>query len=91
MEEQIYSGSVRFYSSRGFGFIDGDGPDGPATGQTFYFHIRGVKGGRILHQGERVSFRAIPNPKGPQAVDIQPIQSTSLVTPTVPSGESDVQ
>lgn len=74
-ETQIQQGIVRFYSNRGYGFIDGDGEDGATTGQSFYFHIRGVKGQKILHAGERVSFRVIPNPKGPQAVDVALIQN----------------
>ena len=62
-------GTVRFYSAKGFGFID------PSDGEeALYFHIAGVINKTILRPGDVVTFNTIPGHKGPKCVNVQLIQ-----------------
>jgi len=54
-------GTVRWFSGQGFGFIDALPP---VDGSAIYFHITSVKNRAILKTGDRVTFDAIPSPKG---------------------------
>jgi cold shock CspA family protein len=59
----MQSGTVRWYSRQGYGFIDGGDKD-------FYFHVVDVVGRRILKPGEMVSFDVVPCPRGLKAVRV---------------------
>jgi cold shock CspA family protein len=65
-------GVIRWYSAKGFGFldpVDGDGSDE----QAFYFHLSAVAGHAILKQGQRVTFDPTTSVKGLRAVNVQVI------------------
>jgi cold shock CspA family protein len=49
--QNMYQGTVKFFSSRGFGFLKRD--DGL---DEIYFHKTGIPGGVTLFEGDRVAF-----------------------------------
>lgn len=61
-----HTGTVRWYSAKGFGFIDS-----PGVEDAFYFHITAVKDRRILQVGEQVSFEPTTSPKGLRAIAVE--------------------
>jgi len=73
-------GTVRFYSSRGFGFIDMNNE----AGTSYYYHLFDVVDRKILKPGDIVSFETIPNPRGPRCVHVQLIRRTAQEVPTCP-------
>ncbi len=64
-------GTVKFFSDdKGFGFITPD--DG--SKDLFVHHSSIVADGyRSLRESQRVSFEAEADPKGPRAVNVQPL------------------
>ena len=61
-------GIVRWYSAKGFGFID-PLPFVEGT-EALYFHIVDVRGRQILKQGDQVNFDKIQAPKGPKCINV---------------------
>lgn len=57
-----------FNSEKGYGFIAVDG------GADVFVHFTAIitDGYRTLEENQRVTFRAVPGPKGPQAEDVRP-------------------
>ncbi len=65
------SGTVKWFSDqKGYGFITPD-----EGGKDVFVHQTGLLGDgyRSLAEGTRVSFDAEVGPKGPQAVNVQPL------------------
>jgi CspA family cold shock protein len=65
------SGTVKWFSSeKGYGFITPD--DG---GKDLFVHYSGIAGNgyRSLDEGSKVSYEAEAGPKGPKAVNVQPL------------------
>ena len=65
-------GIVRWYSAKGFGFID---PSGSADNNAIYFHLSDVKGRIILRPGDGVVFDVVQVPKGPKCVNVRAVVS----------------
>ena len=67
----VGTGTVKWFSDdKGFGFITPDDP-----GKDLFVHYSGIAGDgfRTLAEGSRVSYEAEQGPKGPAAVNVQPI------------------
>jgi len=65
------TGTVKWFSDeKGFGFITPDD-----AGKDLFVHYSGIAGNgfRTLPEGAKVSFEAEQGPKGPAAVNVQPI------------------
>ena len=59
-----------FNSSKGYGFITKD------DGGDVFFHYSGIKieGDKTLEEGQKVKFDVEEGPKGPQAINVVPIE-----------------
>ncbi len=67
-------GTVRWYSAKGFGFVDILGRvAGVPDGKAVYFHLSDVRGRVILKPGDKVTFDVVQVPKGPKCINVQPI------------------
>lgn len=65
------TGIVKWFNdSKGFGFITPDG-----GGKDLFAHFSAIQGGgfRTLKENQKVSFEVTNGPKGPQAVNIKPL------------------
>lgn len=62
------TGTVRWYSAKGFGFID---PIGNTKETAIYFHLSDVNDHRILKAGDFVSFEVVQVPKGFKCVNVR--------------------
>jgi len=65
------TGTVKWFnSSKGYGFISHEG------GKDVFVHYSAVQaqGFRTLEEGQLVEFAIEDSPKGPQAVDVVPVQ-----------------
>ncbi len=65
------TGTVKWFSNdKGYGFITPD-----ESGKDLFVHHSAVVGDgyRSLTEGARVSYDAEQGPKGPQAVNVQPV------------------
>jgi CspA family cold shock protein len=65
------NGTVKWFSDdKGFGFVTPD--DG---GKDLFVHHTGIatNGFRSLSEGTKVSYESEPGPKGPRAVNVQPL------------------
>lgn len=74
-EQQRVQGTVRWFSRvKGYGFIQPDGGE-----KDVFVHFSAIRGEgyRNLSEGQRVEFSIEDTPKGPQAVDV-----AGLVTST---------
>jgi len=60
-----------FNDSKGYGFIQRDGQD------DVFVHFSSIQasGFRSLAEGQRVEFRVEQGQKGPQAVDVRPLEA----------------
>ena len=64
------TGTVKWFNGKkGYGFITGD------EGGDYFVHFSGinVNGFKTLEEGQKVSFEVEQGQKGPQAVDVTPI------------------
>ena len=69
-------GTVRWYSAKGFGFIDVlNSPDGKAL----YFHLSDVRGRTILKPGDAVTFDVMQVPKGPKCINVQAVKTKEAI------------
>jgi cold shock protein len=71
-EETMATGTVKWFSDdKGFGFIT---PDDQSK-DLFVHHtaILGSNGYRSLSEGAQVSYEAENGPKGPKAINVQPV------------------
>jgi CspA family cold shock protein len=69
---ETFTGTVKWFNeTKGFGFIQ------QAEGKDVFVHYSAInaKGFRSLKEGQRVSFEIKDGPKGPQADNVQPINS----------------
>ena len=65
------TGTVKWFSDeKGFGFIT---PDEPGKDLFVHFSNIGGNGFRTLAEGAQVSYEAEEGPKGPSAVNVQPL------------------
>lgn len=64
------TGTVRWYSAKGFGFID---PTGSTKETAIYFHLADVNDRRILHAGESVTFEVVQVPKGFKCINVRAV------------------
>ncbi len=65
------TGTVKWFSDdKGFGFVTPDDP-----GKDLFVHHSAIagEGFKSLAEGAKVSFDAENDPKGPRAVNVQPI------------------
>jgi CspA family cold shock protein len=62
------TGTVRWYSAKGFGFID---PTGSTKESAIYFHLTDVNDHRILKAGDAVTFEIVQVPKGFKCVNVR--------------------
>jgi CspA family cold shock protein len=65
------TGTVKWFSDeKGFGFIT---PDEPGKDLLVHFSNISGNGFRTLAEGAQVSYEAEEGPKGPSAVNVQPL------------------
>ncbi len=65
------TGTVKWFNDdKGFGFISPDEP-----GKDLFVHHTGIvsDGFRTLAEGARVSYDSEAGPKGPKAINVQPL------------------
>jgi cold shock CspA family protein len=60
---------VSYYAERGYGFIRPLNVE--ADGRNVYVHISDVAGRKLLHPGQRVTYRVEARARGPAAVEVQ--------------------
>jgi cold shock protein len=78
-------GTVRWYSAKGFGFIDVlNSPDGRAI----YFHLADVKGRTILKPGDAVTFDVVQVPKGPKCINVRAFVLDTKEEPKCPQTQT---
>jgi cold shock CspA family protein len=65
-------GIVRWYSAKGFGFIDALGSE---SGEAYYFHITAVTNRTPLKPGDSVLFDPTQSPKGLKAVNVRAVET----------------
>lgn len=67
------NGSVKWFNdSKGYGFIMAEGVAG-----DIFVHYTAIQGDgfKTLAEGQRVEFELIDGPKGPQATNVQKVES----------------
>ena len=67
------TGTVKWFSNdKGYGFITPD-----AGGEDLFVHFSAIAGSgfKTLDEGAKVSFEVTQGQKGPQATDVQVVQS----------------
>lgn len=63
------NGVVKFFNtSKNYGFITAD------DGKEYFFHISGVEGGKVLNEGDNVSFETEEGDRGEKAVQIKKVE-----------------
>jgi len=62
--------TVEFNADKGFGFI------APESGEDVFVHFSAIQsaGYRSLDEGQAVEFDVTSGPKGPQAVNVRPLE-----------------
>jgi cold shock CspA family protein len=76
-EQRTCKGVVRWYSAKGFGFID---PSPSTDGRAIYFHLSDVKNRTVLKTGDEVTFETAPTLKGPKAINVQAADTKEEIT-----------
>lgn len=66
-------GIVRWYSAKGFGFIDPLPNRG--VDEAHYFHLTAVVGRKFLKSGQLVTFEPTTSPKGLCAVAVYAVET----------------
>ncbi len=67
---KVMEGNVKFFNmSKNYGFIKAD------DGNEYFFHISGVKGEKVLREGDRVKFNTERGDRGEKAIDVERINS----------------
>jgi CspA family cold shock protein len=61
-------GNVRKWVTS-YGFISAEGED-----KDLFVHQSEVKGGNPLTEGQRVTFEVKEDPRGPKAVNVEPVE-----------------
>ena len=67
-------GTILSFGAKGFGFAVCDSTTTVFTNRTVFIHIKQVRDGRFLHEGDRISFDVVPSAKHPgklDAVDVE--------------------
>ena len=60
------NGVVKFFNkSKNYGFITGD------DGKDYFYHVSGVEGGKILNEGDKVTFDTEKGDRGEKAVNVK--------------------
>jgi CspA family cold shock protein len=65
-------GTVKWFNAdKGYGFIS------PETGEDVFVHFSAIQsaGYRSLDEGQKVEFESQAGPKGPQAVNVRPLDA----------------
>ena len=70
-------GSVRWYSSQGYGFID---PIPCIDGKALYFHICDVPSRTIFKAGDAVVFDTVQAPKGLKCVRVRAAKTKEAIS-----------
>jgi cold shock protein len=71
-EHRMSTGTVKWFNdAKGFGFITPD--DG---GKDLFAHFSAIQGSgfKTLAENQKVQFETADGPKGPQAVNIRPVE-----------------
>jgi CspA family cold shock protein len=67
--EDKKEGRVKFFNNfRKFGFIKGD------DNTDYFIHLEGIKGwreGKLIKEGDRVSFKVVKGDRGPKADEVE--------------------
>ncbi|VVB73797.1 'Cold-shock' DNA-binding domain protein [uncultured archaeon] len=62
----MVEGTVKFFNRmKNFGFIHGD------DGKDYFVHVTGIKGGAMIDEGDRVSFKPVAGEKGDKAEEVE--------------------
>ena len=76
------NGVVKFFnSSKNYGFVTAD------SGQEYFFHISSVEGGKVLKEGDDVSFETESGDRGEKAVKVKKLQKSGENTVNVKEEE----
>jgi len=68
---EIRTAVVVTFGSKGFGFLTDS-----KTGKSLFFHVADVEGRRELRAGDHVEYQEALYPKGPRAIQVNPLKST---------------
>jgi cold shock CspA family protein len=63
-------GVVDSFGSKGFGFLTDS-----ETSKRLFFHVSDVEDGKELRAGDRVEYQEALYPKGPRAIQVNPVKS----------------
>lgn len=63
------NGAVKFFNaSKNYGFVSSE------DGKEYFFHISNVDGGKILKEGEKVTFDIEKGDRGEKAVNVKKVE-----------------
>jgi CspA family cold shock protein len=64
----MVEGTVKFFNvKKNFGFISGD------DGTDYFVHRTGVEDGKVIKDGDRVSFDVVEGDRGPKADHVKKV------------------
>ncbi|MBN1923711.1 MAG: cold-shock protein [Nanoarchaeota archaeon] len=65
----MMNGVVKFFNtSKNYGFVTGE------NGTDYFYHISGVDGGKVLNEGDKVTFETEKGDRGEKAVKIKKVE-----------------